>query len=132
MKNMDTEFIKAFESRICDLLPSQRKLIHEAIHKCVEDTNAWLNRLPAPTSLLNIRTYFVERFSETVPTGEALQDGQVLSALLDDVGLRNVGDFVDIRGEQWEVIWRRFGWDFGIEFGLRNASVEIVSHVFFD
>lgn len=132
MKRIDTDFTKAFESRICDLLPSKTKLIREAVHNSIDDTNAWLNSLPASTSLLNIRQYFIQRFSKIVPIGEALQDGKILSILLDDVGLRKVGNTIELKGEKWEVIWRRFGWDYGIEFGLRNGSGKVISHVFFD
>ena len=132
MKSMDITFIKAFEARICALVPSKKELMHEAILKCVEDANAWLRTLPAPTSQLNIRMYFIEKLSEKVPTHDALQDEQILSLLLDDMGLRKVGDSVELKGEKWEVIWRRFGLNYGIEFGLRNGAGKIISDVFFD
>ena len=132
MKNIDIKFIKSFESIISELLPSKKVLIHDAIHKCAQSTNTWLKGLPAPTSELNIRIYFVQKFSKLVPTHEVLQNEKLLSILLDDVGLRKVGEVIELKGEKWEVIWRKIGRNFGVEFGLRNSSGKIVSHEFID
>ena len=132
METMDTEFTKRFESRMCDLLPSKSKLIRKTVQKSINDTNHWLNALPASTSLLNVRQYFIQKFSQILPTGDALHDGQILSILLDDTGLRKVGDTIYLNGEKWKVLWRRFGLGFGVEFGLSNDSGKSISHVFYD
>jgi hypothetical protein len=132
MKNVDIKFIESFESIISELLPSKEVLIHEAIHKCAETTNTWLNKLPAPASELNIRIYFIQRLAELVPTHEVLQNEKLLSVLLDDVGFRKVGDFIELKGERWEVIWRKISKNFGVEFGLRSSSGKVVSREFID
>jgi hypothetical protein len=132
MKSMDSKFTKQFESRMVALLPSKARLISEAVHKAVEDTNHWLNALPATVSQLNIRQYFLQKFSQIFPTGDALQDTEILSILLDDVGLRKLGDSIELNGEKWKVKWRRFGLGFGIEFGLSNDSGKTMNHIFYE
>ena len=132
MKNIDNEFIKAIESTLCDLLPSEKESIPDVIQKCVESTNLWLKGLPAPTSELNVRIYLIQELSGQMPIYEVLQNEKLLSVLLDNVGLKKVGDSIELNGEKWKVIWRRIGNNFGIEFGLRSGSGKVISHEFID
>jgi hypothetical protein len=133
MKNIDTNFIKQFESTICDLLPLDRETIHNATQRCVKDTNIWLNGLPSTTSPLNVRTYFVQRLSEIVSLGDTLDNEIILQVLLDDLDLRAVGEFITLHGDRWEVIWRKLDTNSGgVVLGLRNISGEAMTHIFFD
>ena len=132
IENINTEFSKQFESRMCDLLPSKSKEVHDAVHNSIDDTVRWYNALPASISLLNVRQYFIQRFSKLFPVGEVLNDDHILSILLDDTGLKKIGETIELNGNKWKVIWRRFGYGFGIEFGLSNDSGKTKTHVFFD
>jgi len=132
MKSMDNKFIIEIESTLCDLLPSEKELIPSVVRKCVESTNTWLKELPAPTSQLNVRIFFIQELSEQMTIHEILQNEKLLSVLLDDVGLQKVGDSIELNGEKWKVIWRKMGKNFGIEFGLSNASGKVISHEFND
>jgi hypothetical protein len=132
MKTMSTEFIEAFKAALQSLLPLGEPSLSEIIRMCVDDTTEWVEKLPTSTSELNIRSYFIQLLSKKIALGETLQNDQVLSVLLDDIGLPKVGDAVEIQGKPWRVIWRRLGNDFGIEFGLANESGEFKSHMFFD
>jgi hypothetical protein len=129
---MNEAFIKVLKSALDDLLPAETHCINEAVQKSIEDTNAWVANLPLPTSELNIRLHFLQQLAKMMALADILQDENLLSVLLDDTALRKPGDAIYIQGEKWKVIWRRIGFDFGIEFGLVSESGSFRKELFVD
>jgi hypothetical protein len=131
-EKLETKFLNKLEPVLIELFPLKQNAIHEAISKSSKDIETWLSGLPAPTSELNIRLYFIQILTDRFPVREVLDDEKVLSVLLDDIGVRKIGDSIDRNGKKWKVIWRKIGINFGIEMGLKASDGEILSEEFYD
>jgi hypothetical protein len=97
----------------------------------------WNGSLPAQTSTINHRLYFLELLEQAAENTNLKDNEELVASILDDSGIRQVGDLfdrVDQYGEKktWKVIWRKIGTRYGIEMGLKSEDGELRSGEFFD
>ena len=108
----------------------------EGLEKAKQKYRTWSESLPAETSSLNHRLYFLELLEGQ--TGKNLKEKkEIISALLEDTGVRKVGDQfdrVEANGikKRWEVVWQKIGDRYGVEMGIKSQDGELLSGEFFD
>ena len=99
----------------------------EQLEAAINQYQKWSDSLPAPTSTINHRLYFLELLEQAAQNNELKENEALATALLEGSGIRGVGDHferVGRNGEKkvWKVIWRKIGSRYGIDMGLRSED----------
>jgi hypothetical protein len=97
----------------------------------------WSDSFGARTSTINHRLYFLELLEQATQNTNLKQNEELVSAILENSGIREVGDQFERIGKNgekkvWKVIWRKIGPRYGIEMGLKSEDGELLSGEFFD
>ena len=92
----------------------------------------WQSKLPAQTSLLNHRLYFLELVVEESGDSKIKENEQILDTLLDGTGIRSVGDPVEWKGKRYNLAWRKIGSGYGIEMCFKAEDGTFFHREFYD
>ncbi len=96
--------------------------------KVVTDFQKQIAEWGGETSLLNIKLYFLKRICNALAQYQLYKDKQVCDIVLNDVGLKAVGE----RNPVGLIVGREISDEFGVLFTIEKDDGQRIAHEFFD
>lgn len=104
----------------------------DAVDRAILRYQKWPSSLPAKTSILNHRLYFLQLVEEESGDKSIKDNEQITEALLDGMGIRAIGDPLDWKGKQYNLAWRKIGSTYGVEMCFQAEDGTLLHNEFHD
>ena len=104
----------------------------DAVDRAILCYQKWHASLPAQTSILNHRLYFLQLVEEESGDKRIKENQQISEALFNGTGIRAIGDPLDWKGKQYNLAWRKIGSMYGVEMCFKADDGTILHHEFHD
>lgn len=107
-------------------------VIKDLLEKAISNSNSWFDKFGDLTSRLNIHMHLLQKINEIYDIKKYYENPEFVKIVIDDTGLTNIGEHINIKGKDYEIINRFIGNNFSVIFVMKSNDGETFSHEFYD